>query len=178
MVDPEAPRAIVFCAGEGTRLRPLTADRPKPMLPVAGRPILEYLLLWLREQGVGEVAINLHYRGDAIRGHVGDGATLGLRVTYSEEPRLLGSAGAMRPLRDFLAGPGGPFVAVYGDTLTTMPLAPLLALHRDADAGLTMALLDHARPTEAGVVELVERRPWHGGERGRVVRLVEKPRPE
>src|SRR5437764_7241255 len=147
------PRAIVFCAGEGTRLRPLTADRPKPMLPIAGRPILDYLLLWLREHGVGEVAINLHYRPEAIRQHVGDGSTLGLRVIYSEEPRLLGSAGALRPLRAFLAGDGAPFVAVYGDTLTTLPLAPLLELHRGAGADLTMALLDHPTPREAGIVE-------------------------
>src|SRR5262249_49430750 len=148
------------------------------MLPIAGRPILDYLLDWLREQGIGEVAINLHYRPDAIRQHVGDGSARGLRVTYSEEPRLLGSAGALRPLAEFLGAGGAPFAAVYGDTLTTAPLAPLFELHRDLGADLTMALIEHPTPSEAGVVELVDRRPWRGGEAGRVTRLVEKPRPE
>jgi NDP-sugar pyrophosphorylase family protein len=170
----------VFCAGEGTRLRPLTLDRPKPLLTVAGRSILEYILGWLREQGVREVAINLHYRADAVVRALGDGARLGLRIAYSHEPELLGSAGALRPLAPFLvpAGSERPFVAVYGDVLTTLPLAPLLALHERVQPTMTMAVMDHPRPTEAGIVEFVGGEDWHGGEAGRVTRIVEKPTPE
>lgn len=169
-------RAVVFCAGEGTRLRPLTLDRPKPMLEIGGRPILAYILTWLREQGIGEVAINLYYRPEAIVEQIGDGAALGLRVTYSREPSLLGSAGALRPLGAYLAG--APFVAVYGDTLATLALAPLFELHARVRPAATMALVDHPRPTEAGIVQLDDREPWHGGLAGRVARLVEKPAPD
>jgi NDP-sugar pyrophosphorylase family protein len=170
----------VFCAGEGTRLRPLTLDRPKPLLDVAGRPILEYILEWLRAQGIREVAINLHYRADAVVQALGDGARLGLRIVYSHEPELLGSAGALRQLAPFLAPAGSqrPFAAVYGDVLTTLPLAPLLALHERVEPTMTMAVMDHPRPTEAGIVEFVGRETWHGGEAGRVTRIVEKPTPE
>jgi NDP-sugar pyrophosphorylase family protein len=170
----------VFCAGEGTRLRPLTIDRPKPLLDVAGRPVLEYILEWLREQGLREVGINLHHRADAVVQALGDGARLGLRVTYSREPELLGSAGALRPLAPFLAPNGSerPFVAVYGDVLTTLPLAPLLKLHERERPAMTMAVMNHPRPTEAGIVEFVAAESWRGGEAGRVTRIVEKPAPD
>lgn len=157
-------------------MRPLTLERPKPMLPVAGSPILFYLLTWLREQGIADVAINLHYQPAAIVDTFGDGAALGLRLIYSAEDALLGSAGALRPLAGFLGR--GSFVAVYGDTLTTLPLTPLIELHDEVRPAVTMAVMEHPRPTEAGIVELVDRRPWHRGEAGRVIRLVEKPRPE
>jgi NDP-sugar pyrophosphorylase family protein len=169
-------KAIVFAAGEGTRLRPLTLDRPKPMLPVAGTPILGYLLSWLRNQGVSEVGINLHYRPEAITGYVGDGSAFGLRVRYSLEPKLLGSAGALVPLRSFLQG-DEPVVAVYGDTLTILPLAPLAKWHRRSGSALTMAVMEHPRPTEAGIVELRSGIPWYGGVAGEVTRILEKPEP-
>jgi NDP-sugar pyrophosphorylase family protein len=150
------------------------------LLTVAGRSILEYILGWLREQGVREAAINLHYRADTIVHELGDGRRLGLRLTYSHEPELLGSAGALRPLAHFLAPAGSerPFLAVYGDVLTTMPVAPLLALHERVGPTITMAVMDHPRPTEAGIVEFVGREDWQGGVAGRICRIVEKPRAE
>lgn len=175
---PPPPRAVVFCAGEGTRLRPLTVERPKPMLPVGDAPVLDYILRWLAEQGVREVGINLHYRPEAIVRYVGRGERFGLRVAYSHERLLLGSAGALPGLLRQLGSSDAPIVAVYGDTLTTMPLGPLVELHRERDAALTMALIDHPNPTEAGVVDLVDRAKWHEGLAGRVARLVEKPAPD
>lgn len=171
-------RAIVFCAGQGTRLRPLTDERPKPMVPVAGRPILDYILEWLRDQGVEQVGINLHYMPDAITSHLGS-TRYGLSFRYSAERVLLGSAGALRPLRNFLAAGSDPtFAAVYGDTLSTLPLGPLATWHRESGAALTMAVMDHPKPTEAGIVELVGTRPWSGGLAGQVTRIKEKPAPE
>ncbi|TAK21287.1 MAG: NDP-sugar synthase [Chloroflexota bacterium] len=175
MTSPIPRQAAVFCAGEGTRLRPLTAHCPKPMLPVAGRPILAYLLEWLAEQGVQTVAINLHHRPDALTREIGDGAAFGLRVAYTREPSLLGSAGALRPMASILTE---TFVAIYGDTLTTLPLEPLTRLHSESGALFTMALIDHPRPTEAGIVALEDTKPWHGGLAGRVMRILEKPRPD
>src|SRR5205085_1708392 len=94
-------RALILAAGEGTRLRPLTLDRPKPMLPIAGRPILEHLVLLLRNHGVTEIAINLHYKSEVITNHFGDGSGLGVKITYSPESVLLGSAGAAKQLEPF-----------------------------------------------------------------------------
>jgi mannose-1-phosphate guanylyltransferase/phosphomannomutase len=168
-------RAVVFAAGEGTRLRPLTADRPKPMVPVGGRPILGYILAWLSEQGISGVGINLHYRPKAIEEWVERDAPPGLAVCFSRETVLLGSAGALGPFAPFLRETGHPFVAVYGDTLSTLALAPLLAWHERSGVALTIAVMEHPNPTEAGIVDLVETSAWHGGVAGRIARIQEKP---
>ncbi len=148
------------------------------MVSIAGRPILGYILQWLAEQGVDGVGINLHYRPEAIEAYVGDGRRFGLTVRYSPERELLGSAGALRPLRSFLEEGGGPFAAVYGDTLSTLDLGPLAAWHGRSAATLTMAVMEHPNPTEAGIVELADQEPWHGGTAGRITRIQEKPAPD
>lgn len=161
-------KAMILAAGEGTRLRPLTLDRPKPMLPVAGRPLLEHTLNWLRRYGISEVAINLHYRPEAIRDAFGDGQGLGLTITYSYEPIMRGTAGALQPLRAFL---NETFVIVYGDVLTDLDLGALIAFHRArSDAWMTLSLYRVSNPTEKGIVAL--------DETGRIVRFVEKPAPD
>lgn len=160
-------KALLLAAGEGTRLRPWTLDRPKAMVPVAGTPMIGYALAWLRDNGVREVAINLHYRPEPLVAYVGDGERFGVRVTYSSEPELLGSAGAIAPIRDCFAG-SPEFIVLYGDVLTDLSLDSLLARHRERSADLTIALTVVDDPTRAGIVEL--------GEDDRVVRFVEKPR--
>lgn len=167
------PRALILAAGEGTRLRPLTRDRPKPMLPIAGRPLLEHTIEWLRSFGVREIAINLHYRRQAIVDHFGDGAAWDVHITYSDEDPILGTAGAVRKLAPFLAV--GPFIVVYGDVLTDLDLQALLDYHRSAVARdpatlITMSLYHVPNPTEVGLVGL--------DADGRITRFVEKPRPE
>jgi NDP-sugar pyrophosphorylase family protein len=167
------PRALILAAGEGSRLRPLTLDRPKPMLPIAGQPLLEHTVRWLRGYGVEEIAVNLHYKPEAILSYFGDGSTFDVRMTYSHEDPILGTAGAVGKLADFLGG--GPFVVVYGDVLTDLNLRDLLALHheravRDANTGVTMSLYHVPNPTEVGLVGT------DGG--GRVTRFLEKPKPE
>lgn len=166
-------KALILAAGEGTRLRPLTLDRPKPMVPIAGRPLLEHTVAWLRRFGVREIAINLHYHPEAIVGYFGDGAAFGVRITYSHEDRLLGTAGAARKLADFLAG--GPFLVVYGDVLTDLDLGQLWRFHRerairDPRTGATLSLYHMPNPTEVGLVGM--------DDDGRINRFVEKPRPE
>jgi len=167
------PRAIVLAAGEGTRLRPLTLDRPKPMVPIDGKPLLEYTLKWLRGYGIQDVAINLHYRPEVIPHYFGDGSALDLCITYSHEDVILGTAGAVRKMAGFLNE--GPLVVVYGDVLTDLDLGALLDFHlqtiaRDPSAGVTMSLYHVSNPTEVGLVGL--------DDHGRVTCFVEKPKPE
>jgi len=162
-------KAMILAAGEGTRLGPLTTDRPKPMLPVAGRCLLEYTVAWLRHHGVRRIAINLHHRGEVIAEHFGDGADFGVEVTYSREEALLGTAGGAKRLEAFL---DEPFVLVYGDVLTDLDLTALIRFHRAQPPGerLTMALYSVPNPTDCGIVRL--------DDRGRVVEFVEKPPPD
>jgi NDP-sugar pyrophosphorylase family protein len=171
-------KALVLAAGEGTRLRPLTLDRPKPMLPIGDRPLLEHLVGWLRRHGVVKIAINLHHRPEAIRDHFGDGSAFGVTITYSYEEKLLGTAGAARRLQDFL---DEPFVVVYGDVYTNLDLGALCAFHHgqvrrrigEGPAGgplLTLSLYRVANPTACGIVAL--------DGQGQVTRFVEKPAPD
>ncbi|MHB8491832.1 MAG: nucleotidyltransferase family protein [Solirubrobacteraceae bacterium] len=159
-------KALLLAAGEGTRLRPLTDRIPKPMLPIDGRPLLEHLVGLLRAHGVTEVAINLHHRGEAITDHFGDGTGLGVRIVYSHEESMLGSAGAAKRLERFL---DEPFLVLYGDVLTDVDLTRLGALHRRSGAAATVAVYPVDDPARCGVVEL--------DATGRVRRFVEKPAP-
>jgi NDP-sugar pyrophosphorylase family protein len=146
--------ALVLTAGVGSRLDPLTRLVAKPAVPVAGRTLIERVLAWLSRDGVGDVVLNLHYRPDTITGVVGDGAHLGLRVRYSWEQPLLGSAGGPRhalPLLD-----ADTFLIVNGDTLCDVPLAPMLAAHRESGADVTMAVVPNAAPDRYNGVVLDE----------------------
>src|SRR3954471_9976250 len=119
-------KALILAAGLGTRLGALTLDRPKPMLPVCGRPLLEHTVGLLRTHGVRDVAMNVHYFPEVITEHFGDGTRDGVRIVYSREDTLLGTAGAARRLAPFLGGDGDePFVVVYGDVLTDEDLSSL-----------------------------------------------------
>lgn len=159
-------RALILAAGEGQRLRPLTLHMPKPMVPVGGRPIIEHLIGLLRAHGVREVAINLHYRPDAITDYFGNGQKFGVEITYAHEESLLGSAGAARALDGFLTD---TFLVLYGDVLTNVDLTALGAYHRAVGAAGTIGLYEVEDPSRCGIVEL------DAG--GRVTRFVEKPPP-
>jgi NDP-sugar pyrophosphorylase family protein len=157
-------KALILAAGLGTRLGPLTLTVPKPMLPVGDRPLLEHTVGLLRAHGVSEIAMNVHYFPDVITGHFGDGAADGVRIVYSREDELLGTAGAARKLIDFL---DEPFIVVYGDVLTDLDLSGLAAWHRSTGAALTLTLYRVEDPTRVGIVEV--------DGTGRVVRFKEKP---
>lgn len=163
-------KVLVLAAGEGTRLRPLTTDCPKPMLPVRGRPLLGITLDRLHAAGIWEVAINLHHRPQSILDYVGDGSAFGLDVTYLYEPELLGSAGAVRELRHWIAD--SPLLLIYGDILTDLSFTQLLRQHAHtrtmlADVCGTLGLQQVDNPTECGIVSL--------NAAGRITRYVEKP---
>jgi NDP-sugar pyrophosphorylase family protein len=163
-------RALVLAAGEGTRLRPLTLTRPKPMLPIDGVPLLEIIVRQLVAAGVTDIAINLHYKPEAITGHFGDGSAFGARLHYAHEASLLGSAGAARNLTDWIGE--GPLLLYYGDLLSTLDPARLVAAHdanlaRFPDLAATVCLYRVDNPTEVGLVGT--------DAQGRITRFVEKP---
>ncbi len=131
-----------MAAGFGTRLGELSGLRPKPMLPVCGAPLIRWAALWLRSQGIREVVINLHHRGEQIEAELGDGRALGLAIAYSrEEGEILGTGGGLREARSLLDdGHGTPIVAMNGKVILDLELARVLALHREREAEATMVL--------------------------------------
>lgn len=131
-------RALVLAAGRGERLRPLTDSIPKPLLELGGRPLIHYALKMLQRGGVTEVAVNLHHLGDQLAAALGNGAALGLRITYAPEPILLGTAGPLKGLAAFFGGE--PFVVVNSDTIMDLDLARMLDFHRSRGALATFAL--------------------------------------
>ena len=143
------PPALVLAAGLGTRLLPLTDVRAKPAVPVAGRPLVTRILEWLAAQGVAEAVLNLHHRPETITRVVGHGEAAGVRVRYSWEPVVLGSAGGPRQALPLL---GPRFFIVNGDTLTTLSLRPLAATHASAGASVTLAVAPHPAPDRYGGV--------------------------
>jgi mannose-1-phosphate guanylyltransferase len=142
--------ALVLTAGVGQRLRPLSCLRAKAAVPVAGEPLIRRILGWLSRSGVRDVILNLHHRPETITRVVGDGADLGLRVRYSWEQPLLGSAGGPRRALPLLGA--DRFLIVNGDTLTDVDLAALAAVHARTGARVTMALIDHPDPRRYGGV--------------------------
>ncbi len=157
-------KAIVLCAGYGTRLGSLTRDVPKPLLPLQGKPMLSYTLRHLALHGFTQVAINLHYLGDRISDCFADGKDFGLSIHYSYEPKLLGTAGAVKNLEDWLHDIDD-FLVIYGDVLTDQDLTCLFDTHREQKGMGTLLL--HQRAGSNSVVEM--------DETGRIRTFVERP---
>jgi mannose-1-phosphate guanylyltransferase len=157
-------KAMVLCAGLGTRLGELTKATPKPMLPLQGRPLLAHILRHIRNHGYRDVAINLHFEPDAIRSHFGDGTKFGLRINYSIEEQLLGTAGGLKRMESFFQGQPD-FLVHYGDVLTDQDWTAMLQFHRDRKAMVT--LLIHQRTRSNSIVNL--------DPDGRVTAFLERP---
>ena len=145
-------RAMVLAAGRGTRLAPLTDRLPKPLLPVAGRPMLAHILDFLRAGGIDEVVINLHHLGHLIEDAIGDGSRFGLRVRYSWEPEILDTGGGIKRAEPLLAGKA--FVVANGDSLLELPLRAVLEYHRGRAGIITMVVRPSAEAQRLGLVEL------------------------
>ncbi|MCH7836245.1 MAG: nucleotidyltransferase family protein [Chloroflexi bacterium] len=132
--------ALIIAGGEGERLRPLTSDRPKPMIEVAGKPILEYQIRWLAGEGITDAVLLCGYKAEVIQEHFGDGSRFGLRVHYSLEEEPLGRGGALRLGSRLLPPDEDVALALNGDILTNQPLQPLLRYHRRKNATATVML--------------------------------------
>jgi len=160
-------KAMVLAAGLGTRLRPLTDEKPKCLIPLAGRPLIDWTLRWLRKAGIGECMINLHYLPDKVRDLVGDGSQYGLRVYYSHEPELLGTAGAVKKVSDFF---DSPFYVVYSDNFSQWDLRKLRLAYEIRGSKAVVAVHWREDVTQSGMVEM------DGDDK--ILRFVEKPKPE
>ena len=158
-------KAFILAAGLGTRLRSLGLDVPKVMVPVGGKPLLEHHIELFKRQGIRELIVNLHYLPEKIVEHFGDGGKFGVKITYSPEPELLGTAGAVKKMEHELRE--GRFIVFYGDNLVSLNFAPLLESHRTRKALATIALYESPEPWTGGVAET--------DSSGRVLRFVEKP---
>src|SRR3954452_1575429 len=160
-------RAMVMAAGLGTRLRPLTYEVPKPMVPVANRPVMEHILRLLPRHGFDQVIANLHWFPETIRERFGDGSDLGVDLTYSYEDELLGTAGGVRNVAEFFGDE--PSLVMAADALTDIDLAALRAAHEAHDGIATLAVKRVADVSEFGVVI--------AGSDGRIQGFQEKPDP-
>lgn len=134
-------RAMIMAAGFGTRLEALGRHWPKPMLPVCGAPLIRWALYWLKTQGVCEVVINLHHRGEVIESALGDGRDFGMSIQYSREEEILGTGGGLLRARSLLdPGDGLPVVALNGKLIHDISLEKLLEAHRRHGAEATMTM--------------------------------------
>lgn len=158
-------KAVVMAGGEGSRLRPLTSNRPKPLVPVCNQPIMEHILTLLKRHGITEVVATLHYLADEIQGYFGDGSDFGVSMDYSIEDTPLGTAGSVKKAEDLLNG--GTFLIVSGDALTDCDLTKAIEFHKRKGGVGTLILARVPSPLEFGVVIT--------DEEDRVVRFLEKP---
>ena len=156
--------AVVMAGGEGSRLRPLTSQYPKPLVPVVGTPVVEHILRLLRDHGITNVILTLQYLGAEIRNRIGDGSDLDMQIEYVVEDRPLGTAGSVRNAAHLL---DGTFMVISGDALTDIDLTEIVAEHRRRNALASIVLKSVPNPLEYGVVVT--------DNDGRVRRFLEKP---
>ncbi len=157
-------KAVVMAGGEGTRLRPLTSNQPKPMVPIVGKPCMEHIIELLREHGFEDVIVTVAFLPQAIRSYFGNGESLGLNVEYSVEESPLGTAGSVRLASDRL---DETFVVISGDALCDFDLTELVRVHKEKKSAVTIALKSVENPLEFGIVVT--------DSDGRVERFLEKP---
>ncbi|MFL5966220.1 MAG: sugar phosphate nucleotidyltransferase, partial [Gaiellaceae bacterium] len=157
-------KAVVMAGGEGTRLRPLTSNQPKPMVPIVGKPCMEHILELLREHGLDDVIVTVAFLPQAIRGYFGNGESLGMQVGYSVEESPLGTAGSVRNAARQL---DDTFLVISGDALCDVDLSALIAFHKERQAAVTIGLKAVENPLEFGIVVT--------DEEGRIERFLEKP---
>ncbi|HME19224.1 MAG TPA: nucleotidyltransferase family protein [Nitrososphaerales archaeon] len=157
-------QAVILAGGMGTRLRPYTFMVPKPMLPVGPKPILEHILVWLKENGITDVVISTGYLGKVIQEYFGAGKEWGVKIEYAKSARPLGTAGQLKAAESKIRG---RFVCVYGDAILEMDLRKVIEFHAKHKALATMALMKYSTGLKYGFMET--------DEDGRLTEWREKP---
>ena len=157
-------KAVVMAGGEGSRLRPLTIRRPKPMVPIAGKPVMEHILNLLKRHGITEVVVTVQYLASNIEDYFGNGSQLGMRITYSREDVPLGTAGSVKNAEEQLTE---PFIVISGDALTDYNLTELINYHNEKKSLATLLLAHVHNPLEYGVIIT--------NEDGHISQFLEKP---
>jgi mannose-1-phosphate guanylyltransferase/phosphomannomutase len=158
-------RAVVMAGGEGTRLRPLTSNQPKPMVSLCGKPCMEHIVELLARHGIGETVVTLMFLPKVIRDYFGDGSSLGVTMQYSVEQAPAGTAGSVKLAEGFLKD--DTFIVISGDALTDFDLGEIVAFHKQRGAMATIALKRVENPLEFGVVVI--------DDEGHIERFLEKP---
>ncbi len=161
-------KAMILAAGVGSRLDPLTRNVPKPLVPILNMPVMEYLVVLLKQHGVTDIMVNLHYLGDQIKEYFGDGSHWGVNIEWSVEEQLWGDAGSLKRVEEFFKD--DTFLVIGGDDITDMDLTRLVKTHKDKKALSTIALSLVDDPSEYGIVLM--------NEDGRITRFLEKPKGE
>jgi len=157
-------KAVIMAGGEGTRLRPLTSNQPKPMIPVANKPMMEHIVKLLREHGFTDIVVTVAFLANTIRTYFGDGSEFGVRMVYATEETPLGTAGSVRNAMDEL---DERFLVISGDVLTDIDLSDIVRFHEERSAMATIGLKSMENPLEFGIV--ITR------EDGSIERFLEKP---
>jgi mannose-1-phosphate guanylyltransferase len=157
-------QALILAGGEGTRLRPLTSTVPKPVVPLVDRPFIAFMLEWLRGHGVDDVIMSCGFLAAGVRNVLGEGQDYGIRIRYVEEPRPLGTGGALKFAESLL---DERFLMLNGDVLTDIDLTAQIAQHEETGATATLALVTVEDPSNYGLVRL--------GDGNRVLEFLEKP---
>jgi NDP-sugar pyrophosphorylase family protein len=185
-------RAIILAAGKGERLKEITSTTPKPMIEIMGKPVLEYNINWLNRYDIKDIYINLHHLPDMIKDYFKDGSRWGARITYSYEPKLLGTAGAVRKIAEeywhlrsnnyYLSDAykdlrdskeqkeKDTFVVVYGDNLFEYNLKDIIDFHKRRKGIATIAVYEKGDVSQSGIVLL--------GNDDKILKFIEKPKPE
>jgi mannose-1-phosphate guanylyltransferase/phosphomannomutase len=158
-------KAVVMAGGEGTRLRPMTANQPKPLLPVVNKPIMEHVLRLLKRHGIHETVVTVQFLASLVRNYFGDGEDFGMSLQYATEEMPLGTAGSVKNAEDALRDE--PFVVISGDALTDIDLSAMIKSHRQNGALVTIGLKRVPNPLEFGII-IVD-------DAGRIQRFLEKP---
>jgi len=157
-------KAVVMAGGEGSRLRPLTSRSPKPLVPIANKPVMQHIIELLRDAGITELVATVHYLADEIESYFGDGSDFGVSIAYVVEDTPLGTAGAVKLAQEWLTE---DFLVISGDVLTDCDLRALIERHHAQGNDATIGLVRVTNPLEFGVV--------FTDEDGRIVRFLEKP---
>jgi mannose-1-phosphate guanylyltransferase len=160
-------QAVILVGGEGTRLRPLTSTVPKTVVPLVDRPLIVYMLEWLRRHGVDDVIMSCGFLATGVRDVLGDGSQLGIRLRFVEEPEPRGTAGALKYASELL---DDRFLMLNGDVLTDLDLSAQIAQHEATGAVGTLALVPVDDPSSYGLVKLRDDRS--------VEEFLEKPSPD
>ena len=158
-------KAVVMAGGEGTRLRPLTSHRPKPLVPILNKPCMQHSIELLKRYGVDEIVVTLYYLADEIEGYFGDEYELGVKIIYTVEDTPLGTAGSVKQAEEILKD--DTFIIVSGNALTDLDVDKALKYHREKSSLATLVLKHVENPLEFGVVIT--------DDHGSVRRFLEKP---
>ncbi len=158
-------RAVIMAGGAGTRLRPLTSNQPKPMVPLANRPLMEHIVLLCKRHGIDDLVVTVQFLASLVRQYFGNGEDVGVQLTYATEDTPLGTAGSVKNAEGALLD--APFLVVSGDALTDIDLGTVTRFHADTGALVTVVLSRQPNPLEYGIVE--------ADQDGRIERFLEKP---